>query len=37
MVSFRHFNPVKIHLERITQPNKRLVNNLDYDGIEFPV
>ena len=37
MVSFRHFNPVKIHLERITQPNKKLVNNLDYDGIEFPV
>ena len=33
----RHINPVKIHPERITQTNKELVNDLDYDGIGFPV
>ena len=33
----RHFNPVKIHSERITQTDKKFVNNLVYDGIEFPL
>ena len=33
----RHINPVKIHPERITQNNKKLVNDLDYNGVEFPV
>ena len=33
----RHINPVKIHSERITREDKRLVNSLHYDGIEFPV
>ena len=32
----RHTNPVKIP-GRITQENKKLVNDLDYDGVEFPV
>ena len=31
----RHINPVKIHPERITRED--LLNNLNYDGIEFPV
>ena len=30
-------NPVKIHPERITWEDKKLANDLDYDGIEFPV
>ena len=33
----RHINPRKIHLERITQQENKLVNSLNYDGIEFPV
>ena len=33
----RHINPLKIHPERITQKDKELVNDLDYDGTEFPV
>ena len=33
----RHINPVKIHPERITQNDKKLVNDLDYDGVRFPV
>ena len=33
----RHINPIKIHPERITQKDKELVNDFDYDGIEFPV
>ena len=33
----RHINPVKIHPERITQEDKKLVNNLNYDGVWFPV
>ena len=33
----RHINPVKIHTERITREDKELANDLDYDGIEFPV
>ena len=37
IVSFRHTNPVKIHPERISHEGKKLANDLDYDGIEFPV
>ena len=33
----RHINPVTIHPERITQEDKKLVNEPNYDGIEFPV
>ena len=33
----RHINPVKIHLERITREDKKIVTSLNYDGIEFPV
>ena len=33
----RHINPVKVHPERIPKEKKKLVNDLDYDGIEFPV
>ena len=33
----RHINPVKTHPERITQKDKKLVNDLSYDGIEFSV
>ena len=33
----RHINPVKIHPEGITLNDKKLVNDLNYDGVEFPV
>ena len=33
----RHINPVKIHPERITQNDKMLANDLDYDKVGFPV
>ena len=33
----RHINPVKTHPERITQTDKKLANNLNYDGVEFPM
>ena len=33
----RHINSVKIHLERIIQKDKELANDLNYDGIKFPV
>ena len=33
----RHINPIKIDPERITEKGKKLVNDLDYDGVEFPV
>ena len=33
----RRINPVKIHTERITREDDKLVNNLNYGGIEFPV
>ena len=33
----RHLNPVKIHPERIWQTDKELVNDFNYDGVEFPV
>ena len=33
----RHLNPLKIHSERITKVDKKIINDLDYDGIKFPV
>ena len=33
----RYINPVKTHPERITQNDKKLVNDLNYDGVGFPV
>ena len=33
----RHINPIKMHPERITQKDKEFINDLNYDGIEFPV
>ena len=33
----RHINPVKMHPERITEEDEKLVNDLDCDGIKFPV
>ena len=33
----RHINPVKVHTERITREDQKLIKNLDYDGIEFTV
>ena len=37
MCHVRHVNPVKIHPERITREDKELVNNLDNDGVGFPM
>ena len=37
MCHIRHINPIKINLERITKKDKEFINDLDYDGIEFPV
>ena len=33
----RHLNPLKIHPERITKADRRMVNDLDYIDIKFPV
>ena len=33
----RHINPIQILLERITQNDKKLANDLDYDRVQFPV
>ena len=33
----RHINPVKIHPERITQNDKKLTNDFDYDKVGFPL
>ena len=33
----KHVNLVKIDPERITRKDKKLVNNLNYDGVGFPV
>ena len=32
----RHINPSKEHPERIRKIDKKIVSNLNYDGIEFP-
>ena len=33
----RRINPVKIHPEKITKEDKKLVKELHYDDVEFPV
>ena len=33
----RHLNPPKIHPDRMTKANKSMANDLDYEGIYFPV
>ena len=33
----RHISPVKIYPERITQKDEKLTNDLNYDGVKFPV
>ena len=33
----RHLNPSKIHPERIPKVDKKMINDLDYEGIKFPV
>ena len=33
----RHLNPPKIHPERIIKADKNLVNDLNFEGIDFPV
>ena len=33
----RHLNPLKIHPEKTAKTDKDMVNNLDYEGIEFLV
>ena len=33
----RHLNPLKIHPERITKEHKKMINDLNYEEIEFPV
>ena len=32
-----HINPAKIHPERVTREDQKLVNSFDYDGVGFPV
>ena len=33
----RHLNPLKTHPEWITKADKKIINDLDYEDIEFPV
>ena len=33
----RHLNPLKIQPERIRKADENMVNNLDFEGIKFPV
>ena len=33
----RHLNPLDKNPERITKEDKRMINDLDYDGIKFPI
>ena len=33
----RHLNPLEILLERIPKGDRNMFNDLDYEGIEFPV
>ena len=33
----RHLNSVKIHLQRITKEDKKMINDFNYEGIKFPV
>ena len=36
MCHVRHMNTVKLHPERITREDKRLVNDVTYNIVEFP-
>ena len=33
----RHLNLVKTHPERMTIEDKKMINDIDYEGINFPV
>ena len=33
----RHLNPLKIHPERVTKKDRKMVDDLDYEGIKFPI
>ena len=33
----KHLNLVKTHPERITKEDKNMINDLDYEGIKFPL
>ena len=33
----RHLNPLKIHSERITKVDTKMINDLDFEAIKFPV
>ena len=33
----RHLNPLKIHPERIAKVDEKMINDLNYEGIKFPV
>ena len=33
----RHLNLVKRHPERVTKEDKNMINDLDYEGIKFPI
>ena len=33
----RHLNPLKIHPGRITKADQKMINDLDNEGIKFPV
>ena len=33
----RHLNPFKRHTERITKEDKKMINDLNYEGVKFPV
>ena len=32
----RHLNPLKTHPEKITKAGRNMINDVDYEGIEFP-
>ena len=34
--NIRHLNPLKTHPEKITKVDKKVANDLDYKGINFP-
>ena len=33
----RHLSPLKAHPERIAKAHNKMINDLDYEGTEFPV
>ena len=37
LVSYQALNPLKIHPEKITKVDKKVINDLDYEGIKFSV